>query len=249
MASTNYEYQKIRYMTIEQMQKSTNEELINYINIAAKYANKRRDNVIKYYSDNPNAVTSQSYRDYEKPKKASKSMQKAKEGDFLGWATYNFNLPKNTNLSTIPNLKGYLISKLKKTQQFLRNKTSTVYGMKKSLDKFEERLKYQGANIDVILNVKSDDEKYKMLWRIYNDIADEYNPNISSNLSSNELQLLITEQIYKNTSENNIKSNIKKAENKHYEDTEKKERNKKSPVSRFTSFDEEDDDGNTFSKL
>lgn len=193
MPSTNQDYIKVRYMTVEEMQQLPNNQLVEYIKQSAYYANKRRDKVMKYYEDNPNAVTAPSYKELDKPEKMKPTFKAAKEREFYGWSTYNFDIPKNVNLNTIPNLKDYLIGKLIKNIRFLDNKTSTVNGIKRMLDKFEQRLEKRGVSLEAIKNVSTDDEKYRELWKLYNKVTSKYDTNKDTNLNSNELQKEIVE--------------------------------------------------------
>lgn len=199
MLATNKDYIKVRYMKVEEMQQLSNNQLVEYIKQSAYYANKRRDKVMKYYENNPNAVITPSYKELDKPEKMKPTFKSAKEREFYGWSTYNFDIPKNVNLNIIPNLKDYLIGKLIKNINFLNNKTSTVNGIKRMLDKFEKRLEKHGASLEVIKNVSTDDDKYRELWKLYNKVSSKYDTNKDTNLNSNELQKEIVELITSST--------------------------------------------------
>ena len=247
MPSSNYKYQKIRYMTYDEMLKLSKTELVEYINLAANYAEKRRDKMNRYFSENPNLPTPASYRetDITKKNKISKTRkEKLKEKDFTGWANYDFRL-KNEAIRNIKNVdKRTLAAKLKTTQQFLKNKTSTVYGMKKLLNDFSNRMKQNGLDVSQIKSVTEDNEKYKMLWRIYNEVGKEYNYNLKETLTSRDAQKRIVQLISANKSEEQIVKKIKDIINKKYGSVKYKEKKrdiKENIIDRASSFEKVDD--------
>lgn len=217
MPATNQDYVKVRYMSVQQMEQLPNEELIKYINQSAYYANKRRDKVKQYYEENPNAIISPSYKELDEPYKIKKTFKQAKEKEFYSWMSYDFSIPKNADLSKIPNLKNYLVGKLMKNIRFLDNKTSTVYGIQKMLDKFKNRLIEKGANLESVENISNDKEQYQELWKLYKAISEEYSPTSDTNLTSNELQVAIVEVLDNPNYEYDkaIKTLKKKEENKY----------------------------------
>lgn len=220
MPATNQEYINVRYMSIQQMEQLPNNELIKYINQSAYYANKRREKVIKYYEQNPNAIITPAYKELDKPYKNKKTFDKVKEKEFTSWLNYDFNIPKNIDISKIPNIKNYLVGKLMKNIRFLDNKTSTVYGIKKMLDNFKNRMIQKGVNVESIEKISNDKESYQELWKLYNSICEEYPTTVATNLQSNELQAKIIEIIDnpKYEYEQAIRT-LREKENRKYEKT------------------------------
>lgn len=252
MASSNWLYQKIRYMTYEELRKLPNSEILTLINKSADYAEKRRDKVVKKFVDT-NMPTPQSYKvqsnqlDNQRRSKLSKTQKKAGEEEFQGWADYNFRVTKDFYKVPEKDKRNYLIWKFKRNQQFLRNKTSTVYGVTKTLDKFSERLKEQGVDVNALLEITTDDEKYKALWQAYNKVTSEYTPNMDTTLTSGEMQKRIVEYIAQGKSAAQAAGFLKSALKQKYEPIERK-RSKKYDDG-ISSFDGDDDNGFTTNKL
>lgn len=245
MPSTNQEYLNVRHMTVQQMEQLPNEQLIKYIKQSAYYANKRREKVFKYYEQNPNAVLSPSYKELDKPYKNKKTFDKMKEKEFTSWASYDFDIPKNVDLSKIPNIKNYLVGKLMKNIRFLDNKTSTVYGIKKMLDNFKNRISSKGVKMDSIEKITNDKEMYQELWKLYNTIKEEFSTTVDTNLSSNELQTKIIEILdYPNYEYARAMETLREEENKKY--GKKMVENKRDDIiDKFTDLGGVDDGFNT----
>lgn len=232
MAASNQEFFKLKYLTIEEIQKMSIPELTYAVSKTAQYAEKRRNKVLKHFEEQQ----SPAYREYKIEMNKPKTFEKTGE-QLYSWATYKFDIPKKALKSLNDNeKKNYLIAKLRKNQQFLRNKTSTVKGMERFLDKFEQRLNSKtGISIEKVKNVVNDKDKYNLLWELYNKTAKEYNPALSTNLSSNELQKEIIEILNLDDNKVNIEERISKLEEGKYKEESKE------PIQDMFSVNEEND--------
>ena len=116
--------------------------------------------------------------------------------------------------------------------------------MKKLLNDFSNRMKQNGLDVSQIKSVTEDNEKYKMLWRIYNEVGKEYNYNLKETLTSGDAQKRIVQLISANKSEEQIVKKIKDIINKKYGSVKYKEKKrdiKENIIDRASSFEKVDD--------
>ena len=105
-------------------------------------------------------------------------------------------------------------------------------------------MKQNGLDVSQIKSVTEDNEKYKMLWRIYNEVGKEYNYNLKETLTSGDAQKRIVQLISANKSEEQIVKKIKDIINKKYGSVKYKEKKrdiKENIIDRASSFEKVDD--------
>ena len=113
------EYNKIKYLKTEQINKMSLQELLPIANRAIKFAKNRQDRMLKYMERN-DIETTPAMRSPEIQHKQPKSKLGRQEGEFKGFQTYDFELKNNMK----ENL-GYVRYKLNTAIIFLKSSTST----------------------------------------------------------------------------------------------------------------------------
>lgn len=206
------EYNKIRYLKTEQINKMSLQELLPIANRAIEFAKNRQDRMLKYM-EREGIETTPAMRSPDIQHKQPKSKLGRQEGEFRGFQTYDFELKNNMK----ENL-GYVRYKLNTAIRFLKSGTSTRRGWENLMVDFEKRLTKKFPNLQLDKDFLSKGDKYDMLWRLYRE-TEKLNPTeISSNLSSNELQKLIYETMEENKGISNFEDLIELV-NEKYEDT------------------------------
>lgn len=166
----------IKTLTYDDLRKMKKDELLDITKEAIRLANNRQKRLENYLKVNRKVPKPAVMRDFVGANTKNYSKY-ALEENFETYNKYDFKIDSK-KLNTKDELF-YLRYKFKRAQDFLRSKTSTISGWKKSIDKFEKTLKNKlGFTDDEKWNrelgfdkLKGSKIKYNRLFKVYQELS------------------------------------------------------------------------------